>query len=198
MDMQHTMSCKTGGFVTIRHNDIRYLTSNLLTEVWKDLDVEPQLLPVTGETFKNRTVNTSTEARVDIKSRGFWVRGQQAFFDVRVFDLNANHFLNTAVPQCYIQNKKEKKRQYNGKVLEIDHGSFTHLPSYLVFYIYGVMRRECSTFYNRLAKKIGWQKNENHINELPEIGSEKKISFVTLKSTLLCLRGSRIDYDYRL
>ena len=41
--------------------------------------------------------------------------------------------------------------------------------------IYGGKRRECSTFYNRLAKKIGWQKNENHINQLTEIGSEKNI-----------------------
>ena len=94
----------------------------------KDVDVEPQLLPVTGETFKYRRVNTSTEARVDIKPRGFWVRGQQAFFDVKVIDPNANHFLNKAVPQCYIQNKKEKKRQYNEKVLEIAHGSFTPHP----------------------------------------------------------------------
>ena len=94
----------------------------------KDVDVEPQLLPVTGETFKYRRVNTSTEARVDINPRGFWVRGQQAFFDVKAIDPNVNHFLNKAVPQCYIQNKKEKKRQYNEKVLEIDHGSFTSLP----------------------------------------------------------------------
>ena len=74
----------------------------------KDVDVEPQLLPVTGETFKYRRVNTSTEARVDIKPRGFWVRGQQAFFDVKVIDPNANHFLNKAVSQCYIQKKKKR------------------------------------------------------------------------------------------
>ena len=94
----------------------------------KDVDVEPQLLPVTGETFKYRRVNTSTEARVDTKPTGFWVRVQQAFFDVKVIDPNANHFLNKAVPQCYIQNKKEKKRQYNEKVLEIAHGRFTPHP----------------------------------------------------------------------
>ena len=76
MDIQHAMSCKKGGFITIRHNDLRDLTANLLTEVCKDVDIEPQLLPVMGETFENRTANTSNEARVDIKSRRFWVRGQ--------------------------------------------------------------------------------------------------------------------------
>ena len=123
------MNCKKGGFITIRHNDLRDLTANLLTEVCKDVDIEPQLLPVTGETFNNRTTNTSNEARVDIKSKGFWVRGQQAFFDVRVFDPNANRYLNKALPQCYIQNEKEKKRQYNERVLEIDHGSLPPLYS---------------------------------------------------------------------
>ena len=129
MGIQHTMNCKKGGFITIRHNDLRDLTANLLTEVCKDVDIEPQLLPVTGETFNNRTTNTSNEARVDIKSKRFWVRGQQAFFDVRVFDPNADRYLNKALPQCYIQNEKEKKRQYNERVLEIDHGSLPPLYS---------------------------------------------------------------------
>ena len=119
------MNCKKGGFITIRHNDLHDLTANLLTDIWRDVDIEPQLLPVTGETFENGTANTSNEARVDIKSRGFWVIGQEAFFDVRVFDPNANRYLNKALPQCYIQKEKGKKRQYNEKDLEIDHGSFT-------------------------------------------------------------------------
>ena len=75
MDIQHPMSCKKGGFITIRHN-LRDLTANLMTMVCKDVDIEPQLLHVTGETLNNRTANTSNEARVDIKSRVFWVRGE--------------------------------------------------------------------------------------------------------------------------
>ena len=46
-----------------------------MIEVCKDVDTEPQLIPVMGETISNRTANTNNEARVDIKSRGFWVRG---------------------------------------------------------------------------------------------------------------------------
>ena len=129
MDIQHAMNCKKGGFITIRHNHLRDLTANLLTEVYKDVDIEPQLLPVTGETFENRTANTSNKARADIKSRVFWVRGQQAFFNMRVFDPNANRYLNKALPQCCIQNEKEKKSQYNERVLETGHGSFTPLYS---------------------------------------------------------------------
>ena len=74
MDIQHTISCKKGGFITIKHNDLRDLTANL--EVCKNVDIEPQLLLVTGETFDNRTASTSNEARVDIKSGRFCLRGQ--------------------------------------------------------------------------------------------------------------------------
>ena len=64
---QYAMSCKKGGFITIRHNDLRDWIANLLTQVWRDVDIEPQLLPVTGETFENRTANTSKAAKCDIK-----------------------------------------------------------------------------------------------------------------------------------
>ena len=137
MDIKHAMSCKKGGLITMRHNDLHDLTANLLTEVCKDVDMEPQLLPVTGGTFDSRAANTSSEARVNIKSRGFWLRVQQAFFDVRVFYPNANRYLNKALPQCYIQNEEEKKRQYNERVLEVKRGSFT----LLAFSIYGGMGR---------------------------------------------------------
>ena len=44
-------------------------------------------------------------------------------------------------------------------------------PPALVFSIYGGVGRKCSTFYNRLAKKIAQkQKNENYINQSSQIG----------------------------
>ena len=57
--IQHAMICEKGRFITIRHNDLRDLTTSLVTEECKDDDIEPQLLPVTSETFNNRTANTS-------------------------------------------------------------------------------------------------------------------------------------------
>ena len=139
MDVQHAMSYKRGGFII--HNDLRDLTANLLSNVCNDVEIEPKLLPVTSENFSNRTANTRTEARLDINQEGSGL-GQQAFFDIRVFDPNAKRYLNSALPQCYAQNEKEKKRQHNERVLQIEHGSFTPL----VFSVYGGMSRECSTF----------------------------------------------------
>ena len=42
-DLQHAFSCKKGGFIFIRHNQIRNITARLLKEVFKDIHVEPQL-----------------------------------------------------------------------------------------------------------------------------------------------------------
>ena len=116
-DFQHGTSCKKGGFVTIRKNDIRDLTANILHEVCNDVEVEPRLLPVTRENLQYRSAIRGDEARLDIRARGFSERGKQAFLDVRVFGPNACRYLNSSLAQCYVSNEKEKKRQYNGRVL---------------------------------------------------------------------------------
>ena len=84
------MSCKKGRIVSIRHNDLRDITARIVSEVCKDTEIEPKLLPSFGEELHGRTTNRSNEARLDIRARGFWEKGQQAFFDVRVFDTNAS------------------------------------------------------------------------------------------------------------
>ena len=63
--------CKYGGYPTLRHNEIRDLTSSLLKEVCPSVSVEPRLQPITGEQLRN-PANQEDEARVDIKARGFW------------------------------------------------------------------------------------------------------------------------------
>ena len=65
IDIQHALSCKKGGFVSLRHNDVRNITAALLKEVCHDVRVEPILQQLTGETFNN-LVNVTNEARLDI------------------------------------------------------------------------------------------------------------------------------------
>ena len=57
----------------------------MLSEVFKDIEIEPKLTLLTGEELDNRTVNTTNEARLDIRARGVWERGQQAFSDFLEF-----------------------------------------------------------------------------------------------------------------
>ena len=183
-DLSHALSCKKGGFVTLRHNEVRNITSNLLKEVCRDVRVEPSLLELNGEQL-NRQANTTKEARLDISATGFWIPGQRVFLDVRVFDLNARRYRGLELKKCYKRNEDEKKKKYNERVLQVENGTFTPL----VFSSNGGMARECQQFYKRLSEMISEKRNISTAVATKFIRT--KISFSLLRSTLLCLRGSR-------
>jgi hypothetical protein len=156
-NLTHALSCKKGGFVIHRHNEIRDLTSDLLEEVCHDVCVEPTLVELTEEEMSNRTANTSPEARLDISARGVWARNQRAFFDVRVFNPNAQRFQNQTLKGAYIANEKEKKRSYSQRILEVENGTFTPL----VFSVHGGMGEECKMFYKRLSSLLSEKRKED-------------------------------------
>ena len=68
-DLQQALSHKKTGFVSLRPNFVRDITSSLLSKVCK-VRVEPQLQPLTGESFAPSTV-TGNEVRLDVYTRGF-------------------------------------------------------------------------------------------------------------------------------
>ena len=184
-DFQHSMNCKKGGLVSIHHNDIRDLTANILREVCNDVEVEAKLIPLTGEQLQYWSAITGDEARLDIRARSFWVRGQEAFLDIRVFDPNAKRYPIATLPWCHEINEKEKKHNYNNRILQIEHGTFTPL----VFSIYGSMGREFAKFYSKLSELLSDKRKESislTVNWL-----RTKLWFGILKSCLQCLRGSR-------
>ena len=77
--IDHALSCPRGGFIIIRHSEVRDFTAEVLSECCKDVRLEPILTKLTGERFPAATI-TSVEARVDIAARGFWVKGQMAYY----------------------------------------------------------------------------------------------------------------------
>ena len=95
-NMQHAISWKKGGFVTTRHNELRDNIAEILEELTSDVKVKLALQPLSGKEIKE---NQSDEARSDISDRGFWIRGQRAFFDISVFDPTLN--------ECYEINEQE-------------------------------------------------------------------------------------------
>ena len=184
-DVPHALSCKRGGFVTLRHNELRNITADLLREVCVDVKIEPMLAEMEGELLQQKTSNRSREARLDVSAVNFWVPGQRAFFDIRVFDLSAQRYRNLELAKCYTKNELEKKKQYNERVLEVENGSFTPL----VFSSNGGMGRECTTFYTRLSEMYAEKKKQPMHEAIKSIRT--KISFSLLRSTIRCLRGSR-------
>ena len=185
-DIQHSMSCKKGGFATIRHNKKWDLIVKVLSEVSNNTKIEPKLVPLCGENWSNRTANRSNEVRLDVETHGFWERGEEAFSDLRVFDPNACRYLNKLLQQCQVINENEKKRVYNEKVLQVDLG--TLMP--LVFSIYGSMSRECCKFYFRLSDLLSEKRNLS--NSVVANWVRSIVCFTLLESIHLCLRGSWI------
>ena len=80
-NVTHALNCKKGGFVIIRHNNIRDFEANLLRKVCNDVETEPKLQPLSGEQTSGLT---GDEARPDIRARGIWRPGQNGYFDVRI------------------------------------------------------------------------------------------------------------------
>eukprot|EP00116_Pleurobrachia_bachei_P011818 sb/3472080/ len=71
--IEHCLTCPKGGYVHMRHNQIRDLTANLLEEAGcKDVTTEPRLLPITGEVFDHKTASTENDARLDVAALGIW------------------------------------------------------------------------------------------------------------------------------
>ena len=68
-------------------------------------EVEPVLQEVTGEVL-SRGFNKAPDARLDIRTRGFWEREQPAFFDVSVCHPNADSYENLTPKQ--IQTTREE------------------------------------------------------------------------------------------
>ncbi|KAG1672005.1 Titin [Nymphon striatum] len=186
-DVNHALKCKTGGFIS-RHDDIRDLFTVLLNKFCVDVECEPHLLPVTAEVMRLKSANTDKDARLDIKAKGFWRRGQTAFFDVRVTHVNSQTNANKDTKVVFKKHEQSKKREYLERVLEIEHASFTPL----VFGTNGGMGTECQKFVSALATKLAEKQKEEYsviISWLrvppPKVNSEIRQFTVRRADTLL-------------
>ena len=184
-NLQHALSCKKGGFVSLRHNELRNSIAIMLDKICKDVVVEPALQPLTGEDLPEATAIAGDDARLDIHARGFWQTGQSAFFDIRVFNPLANRHVKHSLRKCFESNEREKKKAYNRRVLEIEHGSFTPL----VFSATGGVGRECAKFITRLAEMVANKQDKPYGEVICWI--RRKLSISLCKAVGICLRGSR-------
>ena len=121
-NVEHALSCSKGGFPIVRHNEIRDLFANVLSQVCHDVALEPQLQEV------DRTLtpgsNSQAGARLDISASGVWGgRFEKTLFDVRVFSplCKTN---SGPIQQTYRRHETEKRRNYESRVLEIEGASF--------------------------------------------------------------------------
>jgi len=88
---------------------------------------------------------------LDIRAAGFWgTRQQNAFFDVRVFNSLAPSNRSTTLSAAYRKHEQEKRRAYEERVREVEHGCFTSL----VFSTSGGMGKAVTIVDKRLANLL--------------------------------------------
>ena len=73
----------------------------------------------------------------------------------RVFNPLAHKYRDLTLKKSYERNEQEKKKLYNERILQIEHGSFLPLVSSAM----GCMSRECSTLYSKLTKELSERNN---------------------------------------
>ena len=184
-NVDHAMVCRRGGFIIQRHNELGELEADMLSMVCNDVEIEPVLQELTGESLSSGA-NRAPDARLDIHAMpSNWERQRSAFFDVRVCHPDADSYRDLDLKQIYKQHENDKKRLYTQRVVDVEQGTFTPL----VFTTTGGMGEECKRYHNRLAELVAAKKGEDYANTVSWIRS--KVSFAILRAALLCLRGSR-------
>ena len=91
---------------------------------------------------------------VVIKAQGFCEKC--AYFDVQVFNSLAHTHHCLPLPTCYRRHEQEKRRAYDQRIREVEHGCF----SPLVFSVSGVMDPTAKVVYKKLASMIASKHNQ--------------------------------------
>ena len=181
--IDHILTCKKGGYVSMRHNAIRDAEAKLMREVCKDVNIEPNLIPTEGD--RDIQGNIAAGARLDISARGMWSPCEKTFFDVRITHPNTESNRTKSIAQIYKQHESEKKRMYNDRVLNVERASFTPL----VFTTSGGMGPECERLNKRLAEMIAAKRKETYSDVMRHVRTI--LRFAMLRSILVAIRGIR-------
>jgi hypothetical protein len=120
--VEHGLSCKKGGFVGQRHDDVCEELTHLCS-----MALMPARISSEPEIFYGRGLNAAqrnadevlgNEARGDVGAHGFWNRGRTTIFDVQVCDTDAKSYGNRKSKKVLESAARRKKDKYEGACLK--------------------------------------------------------------------------------
>ena len=149
------------------------------------METEPQLQPLSGESFDFKSANKEEDARSDIKCNGFWRPMRTAYFDIKVVSPLARSYVNMSSAALYTMAEKSKEREYGERIRNVEHADFNPL----VFTTAGGMGPQCHLVVKRLATTISDRRDLP--NSVVAGWLRCRLSFALLRTTLLCVRGTR-------
>ena len=103
----------------------------------------------------------------------------------------ARRYGSQELTKAYEVNEREKERQYNARILEVEHGSFTPL----VMTALDGIRMDASKFYSCLSESIAKKRKKRY--RVIKNWISRKISFALVNCVCMCVRGSGSIYPLR-
>lgn len=108
--------------------------------------------------------------------------------DVKVVNPLSETYRSCSLDAVYKRAEEEKKRKYDQRVRDIEHGSF----SPLVFSTGGGLAPISTQVFHRLAQMLSEKSNKPYSSVINYIRC--KLSFSLIRSTIRCLRGTRSTF----
>jgi len=193
------MSCKKGGLVGLRHDNLRNEAGELAAMALNNSRVsyEPMIFYGTGVVAgqqgqsPQRSSNVAgNEARGDVAIHGLWKNGETCILDVRVTDTDAKSYSSTSSAKVLEKAAKLKKDKYLDACLE-RRRSFAPL----VYSVDGMACKEAKAFEKRVASLLA-SKLDRRFSEM--VGFVRaRMSLAVVRSNTLLLRGSRVPHVRR-
>ena len=198
LTVEHALSCKKGGLVHIRHDDVadewRYLCGTALS--FGRVECEPRIYSSVGRLVREageaaetpaageRDEMQTTGERGDAGVHGFWQRQRMAIFDVRITDTDARSARGRDYTKILAAHEKEKKDKYLDPCHQM-RKDFTPL----VYTVDGIAGREARNAERRLAAHLGmkWKKGYSEMVHYVRV----RMALAVVRANSLLLRGSR-------
>lgn len=177
-DLSHALSCRNGGLVIQRHNEIRDTLGDLAALAWGQVHREPIV----------READSNSPALIaDLAIRGVWTPQTEALFDIRVTDTDAQSYVQRSPSDVLASAEREKRVKY-GQACEDRRALFTPL----CVSVDGMLGREATKFVQHLADQLSYKWNYNYSSLINWVRT--RLSFAVIRATILCLRGSRTKW----
>ena len=127
-NLSHALHCAEG-YTHMRDNEVQGTFSKSIH--WNsncyDVEVEPILQLLQGESFIHKTTSTDENARQDIKANGLWgSRFSCYFFDVKIFNPIAKSCPKNSV-EAYKYHDSLKCLKYEQRILDVEKSDFVPL-----------------------------------------------------------------------
>jgi hypothetical protein len=185
--VEHAMSCKKGGLVLQRHDDVAAEWHHLCAQALTPSAVSDEPLIHTGRGIPNANeqgVEAAADSRGDVAAHGFWRRGTTAIFDVRITDTDAPSNRAQDPTKVLKRHEKEKKKKYLAPCVA-RRRHFTPL----VFSVDGLQGPEASAASKCLASKLSKKWGRSYSEVVGYVRSRLSIALVRAASR--CLRVDR-------